>query len=1400
MSDRFGADLGSAHGTIRVDADTRGVDQMARALVEFDRKSAGVGDGLVSGFGAGERAVESFGARIRANQDLLDGYAARAGAFGIALGAGLVGTAKLASDLNESISKTDQVFGESSDTVKDWSKDAARSMGLSERAFLDAASSAGLLFKQLELGDDVTAEMSRDVVQLGVDLGSLFNVASDQAQADIFSGLVGETEPLRKYGIILNETVVAQRALTLGLAETSEELTEQDKILARWSLIQEQGAVASGNFADTQGELANQSKIAMAALENAGAAIGAVFLPGVIAVAGVVTDVADAVSRLDPALLNVAGTALAAAAGFALVSAGGAKLISIGISTAETWGRVARAFGLVDAGTLAADLTDVGTAAQGADRKAKPLIGTLGRLAALGIVGISIPIAIDVLREGGRGGGSIADTIAHEIVDGIAGGIRAAGGEAIADALNDSVDAAEEDLSGREVALDLGFTFETVKGAEEDIVRGFLGPFGDVLPDSLLPNIDKTNDRLEQLGMTWEEVEEAAAAAGLSVEDWLRREAARLGLIDLSARATDTFAKAQDDLAESTDEATKSLGEQADEAIDAQRAQEALNAEIQRQENQSFLTGNLLLPFTRDAEDARAATEDFNASLDEMTASALAAIAGVQDIAPELDGIQTGFSEVGASAVEMALDLANADALDLTASQRQALGLAEFLGDVETSLARVSGLIDQNAGDMAMWQGRIDLVTGTVGGNTEELNRWIGMLQRGEVTQQQFNDAVATGALGPFAELDALYNAGAISLGEYNEAKEAAIFLIQRSAGALQDERAEQAKLLPDLAAYVRLHDEAAGAVNDLTSEQRGFLAALQSNEGALFLQQLQILAYLAAVGQIPESVVTEFVADASAASPIVKGIATDMGLIPDEVSTTIRAEDEASGTARDVRRDLEETAAEPVMFETHLEATQFAEELDDLGGRVAAFVSLDGTVVTITVDSEAEALAFAQANADALDGREVRVTIAGDDGPYRTSLDAIRGETQTPVDIPVRVDVAEAAADFIADVRGLFGGANDEASVAVTTTVVVDDEQARADVAAFVAEADTAFAEHQVLVLGVESDVAVADLQTFQDVLGAFSAIPVPPRVISIDTTQALADLRAFEAELAGPNTGPLVGLFGGAGVNTGLQGVRDARAEYAQLVAEFAARVIIPAPDTSLFRAEVAAAIDYIGDVGDIQAVATIEVDASGAQAAVATFAAALASLPAAGAAAAQGLVAAFGGVIALAGQLGAAGGANFAGSFAAAIGRGAGLAYQAAYSVALAAYHGILNALGISSPSRVAMDAASEITAGLVLQLRRDEGAAGRAAERWAASVGDHLTTGAASLAARSVLSDDRSALLASRGAASVVAGGGVSVGSISIPIHINGIQDPEAVKRAVYSELNEAVGRALSGGVS
>ena len=184
-----------------------------------------------------------------------------------------------ASNLEESTSKAQVVFGSFFEDIEAFASTAPQALGLANSQALEFTGTFGNLFVALGLSQQAAADLAPEIVQLGADLASFNNLEVTEALDKLRAGLVGEAEPLRALGVNLTAATVNAKALELGLAGTTGEITEAAKVQARYALILEQTATAQGDFARTSDGIANRQRTLAGEFENTRAAVGEALLP-----------------------------------------------------------------------------------------------------------------------------------------------------------------------------------------------------------------------------------------------------------------------------------------------------------------------------------------------------------------------------------------------------------------------------------------------------------------------------------------------------------------------------------------------------------------------------------------------------------------------------------------------------------------------------------------------------------------------------------------------------------------------------------------------------------------------------------------------------------------------------------------------------------------------------------------------------------------------------------------------------------------------------------------------------------------------------------------------------------------------------------------------------------------
>jgi hypothetical protein len=327
---------------------------------------------------ARDRASDKF-SKVGKAADTTSGkfrkFSAAAVPAAAAVGAGLVTlgvhSVRVASDTAESFSKVGVVFGKTAGQVQKFAETTASSLGISKRAALEAAGTLGNLLVAMKLPQPQAAKLSVNMVKLAADMASFNNASPEEALEALRSGLVGETEPLKRFGVNLSVARIEAEALATGLVkpavnmglvrvaaigvEAAEKklsaaikehgansieaqkaeaslilarqrqekalggqkvaLTEAQKAQAAYGLIMKDTATAHGDFARTSDGLANQQRILKARFDDLSGQLGTKLLPAVNSAAEGLLKFTDFVARNKDVMVPLAAALATATAG-----------------------------------------------------------------------------------------------------------------------------------------------------------------------------------------------------------------------------------------------------------------------------------------------------------------------------------------------------------------------------------------------------------------------------------------------------------------------------------------------------------------------------------------------------------------------------------------------------------------------------------------------------------------------------------------------------------------------------------------------------------------------------------------------------------------------------------------------------------------------------------------------------------------------------------------------------------------------------------------------------------------------------------------------------------------------------------------------------------------------------
>tara|TARA_R100001443_G_scaffold612_1_gene2470 strand:+ start:1111 stop:3072 length:1962 start_codon:yes stop_codon:yes gene_type:complete len=194
----------------------------------------------------------------------------------IALG---VAAVKMASDYDEAMNKVKVSFGDASIFVEKFAKTTLDSFGIAEGSALDMAALFGDMGTSIGLSQSHAAKMSTTLVGLVGDLASFKNIRHDIAQTALASVFTGETESLKKLGVIMTQANLQQFALEQGITKTIKQMSEAEKVQLRFLFVLARTLNAQGDYLRTNLGVANSLRDLHQRFQELGHQIGLIITP-----------------------------------------------------------------------------------------------------------------------------------------------------------------------------------------------------------------------------------------------------------------------------------------------------------------------------------------------------------------------------------------------------------------------------------------------------------------------------------------------------------------------------------------------------------------------------------------------------------------------------------------------------------------------------------------------------------------------------------------------------------------------------------------------------------------------------------------------------------------------------------------------------------------------------------------------------------------------------------------------------------------------------------------------------------------------------------------------------------------------------------------------------------------
>lgn len=214
----------------------------------------------------------------------------------VGIGQFVASSVTAASDLGESVNAINVVLGDGAKSFLDFGTTSAQALGIPQAALNESVVPLAALLKGAGMQGDELSKSLQDLATRASDTGSVLNKDVNEVLGAFGAAVRGEAEPARALGVSFNDATVQAKAMELGLASSTGEITDAAKQQARLAIIMEQTNQFAGDFGNTLGSsLPNQMKVFSSLIEQTKGALGTALIPAL-------TGVLQAVTPLLPAL------------------------------------------------------------------------------------------------------------------------------------------------------------------------------------------------------------------------------------------------------------------------------------------------------------------------------------------------------------------------------------------------------------------------------------------------------------------------------------------------------------------------------------------------------------------------------------------------------------------------------------------------------------------------------------------------------------------------------------------------------------------------------------------------------------------------------------------------------------------------------------------------------------------------------------------------------------------------------------------------------------------------------------------------------------------------------------------------------------------------------------------
>jgi len=121
--------------------------------------------------------------------------------------------------------------------VDAFAKTAIKQLGMSETTAKRMSSTFMAMGNGMGVVGENGKNMALQLTTLAADMASFYNVSQDVAETALKSVYTGETESLKKFGVVMTEANLQAYALSQGITKQYSAMSQAEKVMLRYNYV-----------------------------------------------------------------------------------------------------------------------------------------------------------------------------------------------------------------------------------------------------------------------------------------------------------------------------------------------------------------------------------------------------------------------------------------------------------------------------------------------------------------------------------------------------------------------------------------------------------------------------------------------------------------------------------------------------------------------------------------------------------------------------------------------------------------------------------------------------------------------------------------------------------------------------------------------------------------------------------------------------------------------------------------------------------------------------------------------------------------------------------------------------------------------------------------------------------